>query len=94
MVLVDIVVGKAGDYVMTILPADSGPSGQISKDNYRLNHVMTDVVIIGSSRGSHHYVSEMLRDSINQYTGVEYSIYNCAIDGKFINSNSCAAECP
>lgn len=65
---------------------------QIAKDNYRLNRVTTDIIIVGSSRGSHHYVTTMLRDSINSYTGYQYSLYNGAIDGKFINSNSCSAE--
>ena len=88
---VDYIVGKVGDYVMTIIPKDATESG-LSKDNFRLNHVMADVVIVGSSRGCHHYVSEVLRDSITHFTGVEYSIFNCAIGGKFINSNSCAAE--
>ena len=67
-------------------------SGQIAKDNYRLHRLQTDIVILGSSRGSHHYVTALLGDSINTYKGKHYSIYNAAIDGKFANSNSCAAE--
>lgn len=89
LVVIDVVVGKVGDYAMTRLP---DYSGLFAKDNFRLNRVKTDVVIIGSSRGSHHYVSTMLKDSINNYTGGGYTLYNAAIDGKFINSNSCAAE--
>lgn len=89
LLIIDIIVGKCGDFVMTKLPSYSG---QIAKDNYRLNRLETDIVIIGSSRGSHHYVTTVLGDSINKYTNGGYSIYNAAIDGKFINSNSCAAE--
>jgi len=89
LLIIDIIVGKCGDFVMTKLPSYSG---QIAKDNYRLNRLETDIVIIGSSRGSHHYVTTVLGDSINKYTNGSYSIYNAAIDGKFINSNSCAAE--
>lgn len=89
LVLVDIIVGKVGDYAMEKIP---NFSGQIAKDNYRLNRVTTDIIIVGSSRGSHHYVATMLKDSINCYTGGQYSLYNGAIDGKFINSNSCSAE--
>lgn len=89
LLVIDITIGIAGDYTMTIIPDFSG---QLSKDNYRLNRVKTDVIIVGSSRGCHHYVSTMLKDSINQYTGKQYSLYNGAIRGKFINSNSCSVE--
>lgn len=88
-VTVDLTIGAVSDKIMHKLP---NFSGQLAKDNYRLNRVNKDIVIIGSSRGSHHYVTNMLGDSINKYTGHNYSIYNAAIDGKFINSNSCAAE--
>ena len=67
-------------------------SRPVAKDNFRLNKVHTDIVIIGSSRCNHHYVTTMLRDSINNYTGGGYSLYNGGIDGKFLNSNSCAVE--
>ncbi len=86
---VDFAVGAVGDAAMQCLP---NYSGQLAKDNYRLHRVEKDIVIIGSSRGSHHYVTTLLNDSINRYTGKRYSLYNAAIDGKFINSNSCAAE--
>lgn len=86
---IDFLIGKIGDYAMEIMP---DYSGQVAKNNFRLNRVSTDVVIIGSSRGAHHYVTTMLCDSINNYTGKNYSAYNAAIDGNFINSNSCAAE--
>ena len=89
LLVIDITIGIAGDYTMTIIPDFSG---QLSKDNYRLNRVKTDVIIVGSSRGCHHYVSTMLKDSINQYTGKQYSLYNGAIRGKCINSNSCSVE--
>ena len=89
LVVIDLIIGVVGDYAMKHMP---DYSGQIAKNNFRLNRVNTDVVIVGSSRGAHHYVTEMLRDSINSYTGGNYTVYNSAIDGNFINSNSCAAE--
>lgn len=89
LVSVDILIGKIGDFLMDRIP---NFSGQLAKDNYRLNRVTDDIIILGSSRGSHHYVTTMLKDSINNYTGRNYSLYNAAIDGKFINSNLCAAE--
>ena len=89
LLVLDFVIGLAGDYAMKRIP---DYSDQLAKDNFRLNRVTTDVIIVGSSRGAHHYVTTELQDSINNYTRGHYSLYNGAIDGKFINSNSCAAE--
>lgn len=90
LLAVDNMFGLLADSLMERMPSFSG---QIAKDNYRQNRVKTDVVIVGSSRAAHHYVTTELRDSINQYTGGEYTVYNAGIDGRFINSTSCAAEC-
>lgn len=89
LIIVDAVVGIIGDYSMKMMPSFSG---QLAKNNYRLNRVESDILIIGSSRGAHHYVTSQLRDSINLLTRKNYSAYNSAIDGNFINSNCCAAE--
>ena len=86
---VDFLVGIVADTVVDKMP---NYSGQIAKENYRLHRLGTDIVILGSSRGSHHYVTALLSDSIDSYKGKPYSIYNASIDGKFANSNSCAAE--
>lgn len=89
LIVTDFIIGFVADKVVDKMP---NYSGQIAKDNYRLHRLETDIVILGSSRGSHHYVTSLLSDSIDNYIGKEYSIYNAAIDGKFTNSNSCAAE--
>ena len=89
LIVVDLLVGFVADKIVDKMP---NYSGQIAKDNYRLHRLKTDIVILGSSRGSHHYVTSLLGDSIDCYKGKHYSIYNAAIDGKFANSNSCAAE--
>lgn len=89
LIMVDFAIGFIGDYAMRKIP---DYSDQLAKDNFRLNRVTTDIIVLGSSRGAHHYVSTELQDSINNYTGGKYTIYNGSIDGKFINSNSCAAE--
>lgn len=88
-VVMDLFVGIVLDWAMTKLP---DYSGQLAKDNYRINRVDKDIVIIGSSRGSHHYVTTILDDSIADYLGYRVPIYNGAIDGKFANSNCCAVE--
>lgn len=89
LIVTDFIIGFVADKVVDKMP---NYSGQIAKDNYRLHRLETDIIILGSSRGSHHYVTSLLSDSIDNYMGEEYSIYNAAIDGKFANSNSCAAE--
>ena len=89
IVVIDIVVGVVADSTMDKMP---NYGGQLAKDNYRLHRLDTDVVIIGSSRGSHHYVSQQLGDSLDAYFGKHLSLYNAAISAKFANSNSCAAE--
>ncbi len=88
-VAVDITVGVVFDKLMDIMP---DICGDFAKDNYRLHYLETDVVILGSSRGNNHYVSQQLGDSIDAYSGKHLSIYNAAISAKFANSNSCAAE--
>lgn len=89
LIATDFIIGYVADKVVDEMP---NYSGQIAKDNYRLHRLETDIVILGSSRGCRHYVTSLLSDSIDSYMGKDYSIYNAAIDGKFANSNSCAAE--
>lgn len=89
LIVIDVLVGVVGDYSMMMMPSFSG---QLAKNNYRLNKVDSDILIIGSSRGAHHYVTSQLCDSINSFTGRSYTGYNSSIDGNFINSNCCAAE--
>ena len=89
LIATDFIIGYVADKVVDEMP---NYSGQIAKDNYRLHRLETDIVILGSSRGCRHYVTSLLGDSIDNYMGKDYSIYNAAIDGKFANSNSCAAE--
>ena len=58
LVAVDIAVGVVADRLMDKLP---DYSGDMAKDNYRLHRLETDVVILGSSRGCYHYVSQIGR---------------------------------
>lgn len=66
LIVVDFAVGFIADRVVDKMP---NYSGQIAKDNYRLHRMDAEIVIIGSSRGSHHYVTSQLSDSIEAYTG-------------------------
>ena len=88
--IVDRFIGKIGDYSMTRLP---NYSGQLAKCNFNMNRLKTDIVLLGSSRCSHHYVTMMLQDSINNYVGGgTYSLYNGGIEGRYVNYNCCTAE--
>lgn len=89
LTIIDIAIGLVADKIMPKMP---NYSGQLAKDNFRLHKLDTEVVIIGSSRGSHHYVTKQLSDSLDAFYGRHLTIYNAAIDGKFANSNCCAAE--
>ena len=89
LVVVDLAVGFVGDRLAWNMP---NFSGQIAKDNYRLHRMDAEVVIIGSSRGAHHYVTSQLNDSIDNLVGRHVTVYNAAIQGKFANSNCCATE--
>lgn len=89
LVVLDITIGVVADRLMDKLPYSKE---DLAKDNYRLHYLNTDVVIIGSSRGCNHYVTQQLVDSLDAYIGEHLSLYNAAIAGKTANSNSCAAE--
>ena len=68
-------------------------SGAFARDNFIMNRLKdTDVLIIGSSRASHHYDAQLLIDSINHYTQSTYTIYNAGTDACFLNYNACRLE--
>ncbi len=90
LIIVDSVVGMLGELALSKMPDYAYT--QISKDNYRLNRVTKDIVLVGSSRCSRHYVSTMLRDSISAFLGRDYSLFNCGVDGRPVNNNCCVAE--
>lgn len=77
--VVDMAVGKVMD---RMLPQISN-QGDTGKTYYSLNDVNTPVVIVGSSRAAHHYVTEMIEDSLHM------PAYNVARDGCFFSYNCC-----
>lgn len=90
LLIIDFTVNYIGNSLLVRLP--NYAAGQIAKDNYRLNRITTDIIIVGSSRGVHHYIANQLCDSINNYINEDYTLYNASLDGKFLNSNLCAIE--
>ena len=60
VVAIDITIGKVMD---RMLPKISN-QGDTGKTYYSLNDVNTPVIIVGSSRAAHHYVTNMIEDSL------------------------------
>ena len=74
---VDKAVGKVLDYLYDAIPVtvDAG------KRNFALRELDSDIVIVGSSRAAHHYVSRKIADSLAM------TAYNVGLDGCFYLDN-------
>lgn len=77
--VVDAILGKVLD---CMLPQISN-QGDTGKTYYSLYDVDTPIVIVGSSRAVHHYVTKMMEDSLG------LPAYNVARDGCFFSYNCC-----
>ena len=86
LLIIDLLTGFIGNKIIERLPNYGGAT---IKDNFRLNKLKTDILIIGSSRASHHYIPSYIKDNIKE----KYSIYNAGHDGQFVDCNSCITEC-
>lgn len=80
--VVDVTVGKVMDWM---LPQISN-QGDTGKTYYSLNDVHTPIVIVGSSRAAHHYVTQLIEDSLGM------PAYNVARDGCFFSYNCCVVN--
>lgn len=69
--------------LMKDLGLKNNPENVWLKTPFAVEKVETDVVIIGSSKASHHYVSQMMMDSLSM------SVYNCGQDGCFFLYQNC-----
>lgn len=79
---IDRIIGAA--FVsMKDMGLKKNPENMWLKTPFVLEKVKSDVVIIGSSKASHHYVPQMLEDSL----GV--TAYNCGQDGCFFLYQNC-----
>lgn len=76
LVLIDIMCGLCLDKIRAL-----SFSHHIEADDYKadfmVEKVLSDVVIVGSSTASHHYIPEVMEKELN------LSVYNCGIDGCF-----------
>ena len=79
-VCVDLYVGVVGNRLLRNVP---NTTSEIACTNYCMTEATADVVIIGSSRANHHYVSSLIADSLNM------TVYNAGRDGMDFIYNSC-----
>lgn len=77
--VVDVAVGKVMDW---ILPQISN-QGSTGKTYFSLYEVNTPIVIVGSSRASHHYVTQMIEEA----TGIP--TWNVGRNGCYFSYNCC-----
>lgn len=75
----DIVLGKTMDNLLSRV----GSVGQLGKTNYAIHEIDAPILVVGSSRASHHYDSRMLTDSLKIKT------YNIGRDGCLFTHNAC-----
>ena len=61
----------------------ANPENMWLKTPFTIEKVDADVVVIGSSKASHHYVPQMLEDSLGM------TAYNCGQDGCFFLYQNC-----
>ena len=77
--VIDCTVGVVMDYM---LPR-TGNRGDLCLTNLGVNVVESPIVIVGSSRTSHHYDSRIISDSLGK------EVYNVGTDGCFFTHNCC-----
>ena len=70
------VADRVTGYIMQYLYNNAG--GVYARENYIRNEVMSDILVFGSSRATHHYVPSIISDSLGM------SCYNCGSDGNGI----------
>lgn len=76
----DICIDKVLFKLMSNLPNDGT---ETSRTYFSLYEVDTPIIIVGSSRASHHYIPSMIKDSLQKET------YNIGRDGCFFRYNCC-----
>ena len=80
--IVDSAIGKVMDWM---LPKISN-QGDTGKTYFSLYDVESPIVVVGSSRASHHYVTQIIEDTLGM------SAYNVARDGCFFSYNCCVVN--
>lgn len=79
VVVVDVCVGAVMDRILPKI----GNAGETGKTYYSMYKVEEPVLIVGSSRASHHYVPQIISDSLGM------PVRNIGRDGCFFSYNCC-----
>lgn len=79
VIVLDILVGISMDRILPTI----GNAGETGKTYYSMYQVEEPVLIIGSSRASHHYVPQIISDSLGM------PVRNIGRDGCFFSYNCC-----
>ncbi|MDY0278705.1 MAG: hypothetical protein RBQ97_11545 [Acholeplasma sp.] len=66
---VGLIYGDISDLVLEKAP-------NASRTDYTMKRVNAEILIMGASRASHHYVSSLISDSLNK------TVFNCGLDGQ------------
>lgn len=82
VLIVDYIVGNLLDNMLPKMPNNV----EVGKTEFALNKVNNDVLIVGSSRAAHHYVTSMISDSLNT------DAYNLGRDGCFFTYQCCVVN--
>jgi hypothetical protein len=95
LIIIDNTFGFVMDKMISKFPDNAkGCLGEESaKINFSVNRLKTDILIVGSSRANHHYISSVIKDSVNDYLKTNYNAFNAGHDGNYINLNSCIIQC-
>lgn len=83
LIVADFAVGKLFSFLHQ-KSFEKSPYGLVTE--YAMYRAEADVIIIGSSRACHHYVPEILADSL------KLSVHNCGIDGAFFLYQCCLID--
>ncbi|MFI3297083.1 MAG: hypothetical protein R3Y59_05590 [bacterium] len=83
LISVDIIVGRIF-ITLSNRVLENSPASLVA--DYAFKKLDSDIVIIGSSRGNHHYVSSLIEDSLN------LSTYNVSRDGSFLFYQMCLID--
>ena len=86
---IDMAVGMIGEWMVRKQP-DFG--GNITKDNYRMNRLVGDIVFVGSSRTAHHYAIPVLQDSLDLVCTTPHTAFNAGRGGLFFDNTCCVIE--
>lgn len=75
--LLFIVLDRGFGYIIEQLYFNA-KGGIIAETNYAINKTKEDIIILGSSRAKHHYISNQIRDSLG------LTVYNAGRDGHML----------